>query len=45
MLTGAVLLAAGALGMSAKTLDKVYGHHVDFQKKAEGFCASAQGLG
>ncbi|WP_198031609.1 site-specific integrase [Mesorhizobium sp. LSJC265A00] len=27
--------AAGALGMSAKTLDKVYGHHhVDFQKKA-----------
>ena len=29
------LLAAGALGMSAKTLDKVYGHHhVDFQKNA-----------
>jgi hypothetical protein len=27
--------AAGALGMSAKTLDKVYGHHhVDFQKNA-----------
>ena len=27
--------AAGALGMSAKTLDKVYGHHhVDFQRNA-----------